>query len=102
MKTQKRNHGFICEQCSRKVDPHPTSERNHCNYCLYSKHVDLDTPGDRLSPCQGAMRPKEIGYDGKKGYFIIYECVKCAKILKNKVAEDDNWDLIVQLSVPEK
>ena len=36
-----------------------------------------------------------------KGYMIIFKCKKCGAIRKNKVAEDDNMDEIIALSVKE-
>ena len=36
---------FICENCGKKVGKLGYSCRNHCPYCLYSKHVDKN-PGD--------------------------------------------------------
>ena len=36
------DEGFICENCGRKVEPLGYSCRNHCPYCLYSKHVDIE------------------------------------------------------------
>ena len=32
---------FICEKCNKKVDKLLYSSRDHCPYCLYSKHVDI-------------------------------------------------------------
>lgn len=37
---------FICEHCGQHVPKLGYSCRNHCPYCLYSKHVDVN-PGDR-------------------------------------------------------
>ena len=34
----------------------------------------------------------------KKGYVIIFKCKKCGAVRKNKAAEDDNMDLIIELS----
>lgn len=33
---------FICENCGHKVQRLGYSCRNHCPYCLYSKHVDIN------------------------------------------------------------
>ena len=46
---------FICENCGRKVEPLGYSCRNHCPYCLYSKHVDIN-PGDRRRRMSWAIR----------------------------------------------
>jgi hypothetical protein len=61
-----------------------------CPLCLWSKHVDRDGPGDRLSPCQGLLAPTAVDYDGKKGYVIEYECLACGKTSRNKAAPDDD------------
>lgn len=36
--------------------------------------------------------------NSKKGYVIIFKCQKCGKIVKNKAAEDDNMEKIIELS----
>ena len=88
---------FICENCGKKVEKLGYSCRNHCNYCLYSKHVDKN-PGDRQEECQGMLEPIGIEINNKKGYVIVYKCKKCGAIRKNKAAKDDNFDLILKLS----
>ena len=72
--------------------------RDHCPYCLYSKHVDK-MPRDREEKCHGKLVPISIETHSKKGYMIIYKCEKCGSIRKNVMAEDDNMDLIIKLSV---
>ncbi len=89
---------FICENCGKNVKKLGYSCRNHCNYCLYSKHVDVN-PGDREEKCHGLLEPIGIEMNNKKGYVIIYRCKKCGQIRKNKAAKDDNIDLIIRLSV---
>ena len=88
---------FICENCGRQVPKLGYSCRNHCPYCLYSKHVDI-APGDRLETCHGLLKPIGIETSSKKGYIIIFKCQKCGSIRKNKVAEDDDMDKIIALS----
>lgn len=92
---------FICENCGKKVEKLGYSSRNHCNYCLHSKHVDQN-PGDRQEECHGILEPIDIQIDSKKGYVIIYKCKKCGKIRKNKAAKDDDIDLIIKLSSNKK
>ena len=53
------DEGFICEHCNKEVKPLYYSSRDHCPYCLYSKHVDIN-PGDRLNPCKGLLKQIEI------------------------------------------
>ena len=88
---------FICEHCGQHVPKLGYSCRNHCPYCLYSKHVDVN-PGDRQEECHGELEPVGAEIDSKKGYVIIFKCKKCGKIRRNKAAEDDNMDLIINLT----
>ena len=88
---------FICENCGKKVPKLGYSCRNHCPSCLYSKHVDIN-PGDRAESCMGLLEPVSVEVSSKKGYMIIFKCQKCGMIRKNKAAEDDNMDLIIQLT----
>lgn len=87
---------FICENCGKKVGKLGYSCRNHCPYCLYSKHVDKN-PGDREEDCHGMLEPIDIEINSKKGYVIVFKCIKCGAIRKNKVAEDDNMELIYKI-----
>lgn len=88
---------FVCENCGKKISKLGYSCRNHCNYCLHSKHVDKN-PGDRQEECQGDLEPIGIEITNRKGYVIIFKCKKCGAIRKNKAAKDDNLDLIIKLS----
>ena len=88
---------FKCENCNKIVPKLGYSCRNHCKFCLYSKHVDIN-PGDRQETCHGLLKPIGIEIDSKKGYIIIYKCEKCGAIRRNVAARDDNMDLIIKLS----
>lgn len=88
---------FICENCGKHVPKLGYSCRNHCPYCLYSKHVDVN-PGDRKEECQGLLEPIGLESGSKKGYSIIFRCKKCGKLRKNKIAEDDDMEKIIELS----
>ena len=91
------NEDFICEHCGMEIKKADKTARDHCNYCLYSKHVDIN-PGDRSNPCRGLLEP--IGIEKfKDTYKIIYKCKKCGNVHKNIIASDDNMDLIIELSV---
>ena len=90
---------FICENCHKKVNKLNYSSRDHCNYCLYSKHVDIN-PGGRLNECRGLLKP--IGIEKYKDTFkIIYRCEKCRKTHKNIMARDDNMDMLIKISKKE-
>lgn len=88
---------FICEHCGKKVSPLGYSCRNHCPYCLHSKHVDIN-PGDRQETCCGELEPVGLEIDSKKGYVIVFRCKICGELRKNKAAKDDNMNLIIELS----
>ena len=93
----KKDEEFICENCGRKVPKLGYSSRNHCPYCLHSKHVDIN-PGDRQETCHGDLETVSLEIDSKKGYVIVFRCEKCGAITKNKAAKDDNMDLLIDLS----
>ena len=91
------DENFVCENCGCNVLKLNYTARDHCPKCLYSKHVDV-MPGDRSNLCCGLMKP--IGIEKYKNtYKIIYKCSKCNQIHKNVMASDDDYDLIVKLSV---
>ena len=92
----KMDEEFICENCNKKVNKLNYSSRDHCPYCLCSKHVDIN-PGDRANTCAGLLKP--IGIEKfKNTYKIIYKCQSCKQIHKNIVANDDNFDEIINIS----
>ncbi len=98
MKTfYKSDENFICDYCNKEVPKLNYTSRDHCPYCLYSKHVDIN-PGDRKNTCKGLLKP--IGIEKfKDTYKIVYKCEKCGMVHKNIIANDDNMDLIIELSV---
>ena len=97
-----RNESFVCDHCRRYIPALATGCRNHCPYCLHSKHVDIQ-PGDRANSCQGLM--KAVGYEinGKKGIVLVFRCLKCGDKTRNKAAAEDpfvadDFDAILSLS----
>ena len=96
-KFTKIDEEFLCNNCGKKVEILGYTCRDHCPECLYSKHVDIN-PGDRAETCHGDLEPISVELNPKKGYVIVYRCKKCGAIRKNKAAEDDNVDLIIQLT----
>lgn len=92
-----KDEEFICENCGLNVSKLSYTARDHCPYCLYSKHVDIN-PGDRLNECHGLLKP--IGIEKYKNtYKIIYKCCKCNQLHKNIMANDDDFDKIINLSI---
>ena len=87
---------FLCENCGKLVNKLNYTARDHCPFCLYSKHLDIN-PGDRLNKCCGLLKPIDIE-KYKNTYKLIYKCSKCNKIHKNIVAIDDDFNKIIELS----
>lgn len=91
---QRKIEDFVCERCGTRVKG--TGYTNHCPKCLWSKHLDVN-PGDRSAPCRGLMRP--VGIKKKDGsYSILYQCRTCKKRNSNKIAPEDDMELIIELS----
>lgn len=91
------NEGFTCLFCGRHNPKAVKTCRNHCRYCLYSRHVDALVPGDRGSSCNALMEPVYIDHTGKKGLQIIHSCLLCGKKAANKTADDDNPEQITKV-----
>lgn len=104
------NQDFKCINCGKQVaasGPIGTKNRNHCPFCLTSKHVDDKVAGDRQASCQGQMRAIGLTFknEGVNKYgqlrqgelMLIHICSSCGKISINRIAADDNTDLILSL-----
>lgn len=84
---------FTCEHCGNEVCGNGFT--NHCPSCLWSKHVDV-YPGDRSHKCQGLMEP--IGTETKRGrHIILHQCIVCGLKRKNKLADNDNYETLLQI-----
>ena len=44
------DENFSCEVCGKNVKKLEVTARDHCPYCLSSKHLDIN-PGDRSANC---------------------------------------------------
>lgn len=96
----KNDSGFVCEHCGRSVEPLGYTSRNHCPYCLWSLHLDIN-PGDRASECRGQLKPVKVEINSKRGFVIVHRCEKCGEIRRNKAADDDDRNLIIALTAAE-
>ena len=77
---------FTCENCGHPVPwmdagLYRYEHRNHCPYCLWSKHIMFGTA--RLHPCDGLMKPAET-YSS----LIITECA-CG--FRWATYDEDQW-----------
>lgn len=101
---------FKCLNCDKIVEEDSligTSQRNHCPYCLYSQHLDLEVAGDRKSDCKASMEPigltfkkegiDKYGKERKGEIMIIHRCTGCGKISINRIAGDDEEEEINKL-----
>jgi len=110
-KFKREDGGFKCVSCKNWVNGSRESSgvnnRNHCPLCLVSLHVDLIKTGDRLATCRSRM--VAIGLTFKKvnkrypgeaqgELMLIHRCTGCGKININRVAGDDNPELLYGLS----
>ena len=100
---------FICGHChnfvSAAISLAGVLNRNHCPYCLWSRHLDLYTGGDRLCACKGAMRPIALTlkrtnnkYAPRQGeLMLVHHCQECGALSINRIAADDDnerlWEL---------
>ena len=85
---------FNCAHCGTVV--HGNGYTNHCPNCLWSRHVD-NNPGDRSATCGGMMRPISVESDGDR-FIITHKCEVCGKIKRQRTADEDNIDAIIDLS----
>lgn len=95
------NDEFRCRHCRTFVGSLPSGgrHRNHCPFCLWSRHVDDRRPGDRASDCGGSMAPVGAYVRSKGEHTIMHECQDCGVERYNRIAADDCFALV--LSLPE-
>lgn len=103
-----RIHGvsdeFRCRHCKMIVGAPPSGgrNRNHCPLCLYSRHVDGRTPGDRNSDCGAIMAPVAAFVRRKGEHAIVHRCLACGFERYNRIAADDNFASVMRLPVVEQ
>lgn len=101
--------GFFCVHCRRQVSADwllsGVRNRNHCPYCLHSRHLDLMRPGDRLAACKGVMQPigltlkrvsKKYGM-GQGELMLVHQCLECGKVSINRIAADDDGSMMLSI-----
>lgn len=94
-----REEVFRCRHCQRLVCPLPSGgqHRNHCPFCLHSRHVDDRVPGDRASPCGTKMAPLGAFQRQDGEHVIVHRCLACGIERFNRIAADDDFDLVLAL-----
>lgn len=101
---------FTCLHCGNLVSASSllsgVRNRNHCPYCLTSRHLDLYQAGDRLSACKERMAP--VGLALKRGaakyalaiqgeLLLVHACQGCSKLSINRIAADDDSARLLQV-----
>ena len=92
---------FRCRHCGLDVSTHApgTAHRNHCPNCLWSRHLDDDSPGDRDAECGSLMEPIAICVRGDGEWVIVHRCTGCDDLNLNRTAGDDNPLILLRLAV---
>lgn len=105
-----REKGFNCLHCNNYVSTESfisgVQNRNHCPYCLWSRHVDSRLAGDRLAACKAQMKPvgltlkrvhKKYPQKAQGELMLIHQCVVCGKVSINRIAADDDTQTVVEV-----
>lgn len=94
---------FRCRHCKLMIGAPPSGgrNRNHCPSCLYSRHVDGRTPGDRASTCGAMMAPVGTFERIKGEHAIVHRCLGCGFERHNRIAADDNFEAVTGLPAVE-
>ncbi len=85
---------FTCQNCGQVVFGNGYTD--HCPACLWGKHVDLETPGDRISDCHGLLKPIRVIFEKGK-YRIYYTCLKCNHKFRVWADDNDNKQELIKL-----
>lgn len=95
------DESFKCGHCKRFIGPVPSGgrHRNHCPFCLYSKHVDAGRSGDRASACGALMAPIGAFQRPNGEHVVVHRCLGCGFERFNRIAADDDFDLVLSLPV---
>ncbi|TVR29099.1 MAG: RNHCP domain-containing protein [Spirochaetaceae bacterium] len=90
---------FVCIKCAITVAPpeNGTHNRNHCPYCLSSRHVDL-RPGDRRSGCRAEMEAIGVHVQADGEWSIIHRCTGCGILKLNRIGPDDSERALLALA----
>ncbi len=46
------------------------------------------------------MEPVSVDHSGKKGFVLIHRCTVCGAEDRNRLAPDDDMDLVIELQRP--
>jgi hypothetical protein len=102
--------GFHCLHCGVFITADPAvsgvRNRNHCPYCLRSRHLDLFEAGDRLAACKAPMEPVALTFKRSRNKYarrgtgelmLVHQCHGCGKISLNRIAADDVAETLMEV-----
>lgn len=99
--------GFRCAHCRQPVSSDlrgsGVNHRNHCPYCLWSRHLDLWKAGDRMAACKAKMEPVGVAAKHLHKKFgprlgelmLVHRCEECERVSLNRLAADDDPETIL-------
>ena len=100
---------FRCAHCGYVVSSthwlSGVNNRNHCPYCLWSRHLDMYAAGDRLSACKAPMRPLALTTKrsrnkysrGRGELMLVHHCMDCGDVSINRIAADDDSGTLLEI-----
>jgi hypothetical protein len=100
---------FRCAHCHHIVSSahllSGVNNRNHCPYCLWSRHLDLYAAGDRLAACKASMQPVALTAKRRRNKYgpgrgelmLVHLCTDCGGISINRIAADDDTDTLLEV-----
>lgn len=101
---------FVCRHCGNWVSVNPlfsgVRNRNHCPYCLWSRHVDWYAAGDRMSACKGGMAPVGLTFKRERKRYrgavqgelmLVHRCTECGAVSINRLAADDDAQRLIEV-----
>jgi hypothetical protein len=99
---------FVCVHCHHFVSAQAVvsgvQNRNHCPYCLSSRHLDLYAAGDRLAACKARMQPigltlkrqhKKYAHFDSGELMLVHRCEDCGRLAINRMAADDDNEALL-------
>lgn len=100
--TMRRNENqpFRCGRCRVFVGQTVSGgkHRNHCPFCLTSRHVDLRRPGDRENPCRALMPAVGVAFRADGEQMLVHRCNGCGAERQNRIAADDDPVAVMRLT----
>ena len=94
------NQPFRCGKCRMFVGQTVSGgkHRNHCPFCLTSRHVDLRRPGDRECPCRALMPAIGVAFRADGEQMLVHRCNSCGIERQNRIAVDDDPVAVMRLT----